>query len=214
MKSTRQIFAENLRYYMNRAGKTQADLYKYMNVTSTTASAWYNGQKAPRLDKIEKICRWLGITKNDLLEERNVNSNYKEFKVARIPVLGYVAAGIPIEEIEDIVDYEEIPKDWLRGGKKYFALRIRGDSMEPRMYDGDVVIVEKQDDTETGAYVIAAVNGDHATCKRLMKYNDSIALLSLNSKYDPMIFTNEEVREKPITILGVVREIRGKMKGM
>lgn len=54
MKSTRQIFAENLRYYMNRAGKTQADLYKYMNVTSTTASAWYNGQKAPRLDKIKK----------------------------------------------------------------------------------------------------------------------------------------------------------------
>ena len=86
--------------------------------------------------------------------------------------------------------------------------------MEPRMYDGDVVIVEKQDDAETGAYVIAAVNGDHATCKRLMKYRDSIALLSLNSKYDPMIFTNEEVRSKPVTILGVVREIRGKMKGM
>lgn len=216
MKSTRQIFAENLRYYMSKASKTQADLYKYMNVTSTTASQWYNGHKAPRLDKIEKICQWLGITKNDLLEERNHNEDEenRKYSVARIPVLGYVAAGIPIEEIEDIVDWEEIPKDWLRGGKKYFALRIRGDSMEPRMYDGDVVIVEKQDDAETGAYVIAAVNGDHATCKRLMKYRDSIALLSLNSKYDPMIFTNEEVRSKPVTILGVVREIRGKMKGM
>lgn len=52
-----------------------------------------------------------------------MNSNYKEFKVARIPVLGYVAAGIPIEEIEDVVDWEEIPKDWLRGGKKYFTCK-------------------------------------------------------------------------------------------
>lgn len=210
-REQKDLFASNLIRYMNSKDKNQIDLAKELGVSAQLVNNWVNAKSIPRMDKVELLARYFGISKTDLLDDP---SRVKPQGTARIPVLGYVAAGIPIEEIEDIVDYEEIPTGWLRGGKKYFGLVLRGDSMEPRMYDGDVVIVEKQDDAETGAYVIAAVNGDHATCKRLMKYRDSIALLSLNSKYDPMIFTNEEVQSKPVTILGVVREIRGKMKGM
>lgn len=200
-----------------QSGLTLKDVAKKLNISEATAQRYENsnGIKNIPYEAIEKYAKLFKVSPSYFMGWETIPDNDdKQPRIVRIPVLGYVAAGIPIEEIEDIVDWEEIPKDWLRGGKKYFALRIRGDSMEPRMYDGDVIIVEKQDDAETGEYVIAAINGDHATCKRLMKYNDSIALLSLNSKYDPMIFTNEEVREKPITILGVVREIRGKMKGM
>lgn len=194
-------------------GLTMKEVASKVGVSEGTISRWESGNiENMRRDKISKLADALDISPSEIM---GWDDNWKDSPDHfRIPVLGHVAAGIPIEEIEDIVDWEEIPKDWLRGGKKYFALQLCGDSMEPRMYDGDVVIVQKQDDAESGEYVIAAVNGDHATCKRLMKYRDSIALLSLNSKYDPMIFTNEEVQSKPVTILGVVREIRGKMKGM
>lgn len=210
-REQKDIFASNLSRYMSIEEKSQIDLAKDLNLSAQVVNNWVNAKSLPRMDKIELLSRYFGISKTDLLDSP---SEQKTSGVVRIPVLGKVAAGIPIEEIEDIVDWEEIPADWTKGCKKYFGLEIHGDSMEPRMYDGDVVIVQQQDDAESGEYVIAAVNGDHATCKRLMKYRDSIALLSLNSKYDPMIFTNEEVQSKPVTILGAVREIRGKMKGM
>lgn len=210
----------SMQEFANKSGLSKG----YISMIEKGKHPQSNRSLVPSIETMDKLANAMHMSIDELLasvdgsqlislkKERTVKNDSPDH--FRIPVLGYVAAGIPIEEIEDIVDYEEIPTGWLRGGKKYFGLVLRGDSMEPRMYDGDVVIVEKQDDAETGAYVIAAVNGDHATCKRLMKYRDSIALLSLNSKYDPMIFTNEEVRSKPVTILGVVREIRGKMKGM
>ena len=211
------IWNEKIKSLRLQSGLTLKDVAKKLNISEATAQRYENsnGIKNIPYEAIEKYAKLFKVSPSYFMGWETIpDSDDKQPRIVRIPVLGYVAAGIPIEEIEDVIDWEEIPKDWLRGGKKYFALRIRGDSMEPRMYDGDVVIVEKQDDAESGEYVIAAINGDHATCKRLMKYNDSIALLSLNSKYDPMIFTNDEVMEKPITILGVVREIRGKMKGM
>ena len=93
---------------------------------------------------------------------------------------------------------------------EYFGLKIHDDSMEPRICDGDVVIVRQQDDAESGDIVIASVNKDDATCKRLIKYASSIALMSLNTKYEPMIFTNEEIMSKPVRVIGKVVELRGK----
>lgn len=126
-----------------------------------------------------------------------------------IKVLGRVAAGIPINAITDIIDTEEITEELARTGE-FFGLKIKGDSMEPRILDGDVVIVRQQDDAESGDIVIAMVNGDDATCKRLVKYAQSIALVSLNTKYEPMMFTNDEIINKPVRIIGKVVELRGK----
>lgn len=126
-----------------------------------------------------------------------------------INVLGRVAAGIPVEAITDIIDTEEIPEEMAKTGE-FFGLQIHGDSMEPRMYEGDVVIVRKQEDAESGDIVIAMVNGDDATCKRLMKYAGGISLISLNSKYPPMPYSNKEIEEKPVKIVGKVVELRGK----
>ena len=128
----------------------------------------------------------------------------------RIPVLGDVAAGIPIEAIEDIIDYEEIPAEMAEHGQ-FFGLRIKGDSMEPRICEGDVVIVRKQEDADSGDTVIACINGDSATCKRLIKYPDQIVLMPLNNKYDPIVFTMEDVKNTPLTIIGKVVELRGKL---
>ena len=76
--------------------------------------------------------------------------------------------------------------------------------------EGDVVIVRKQDDADSGDIVIACVNGDSATCKKLYKYDDYISLVSLNNIYQPMIFTNVQIKETPVTIIGKVVELRGK----
>ncbi|MFR4974808.1 LexA family protein [Blautia caecimuris] len=126
-----------------------------------------------------------------------------------INVLGRVAAGIPLEAIEDIIDTEEISEEMAKTGE-FFGLQIDGDSMEPRMQKGDVVIVRKQDDAESGDVVIAMINGNDATCKRLRKYRDGIELVSNNPIYKPMFFSNEEIISKPVKIIGKVVELRGK----
>lgn len=130
-------------------------------------------------------------------------------KGVSIKVLGRVAAGIPIEAIEDIIDTEEISEEMAKSGE-FFGLQIHGDSMEPRMCEGDVVIVRKQDDAESGDIVIAMVNGNDATCKRLRKYRDGIELISNNPSYEPMFFSNEDIISKPVKIIGKVVELRGK----
>lgn len=127
-----------------------------------------------------------------------------------INVLGRVAAGIPIEAIEDIIDTEEISEELARTGK-YFGLLIHGNSMQPRICEGDVVIVRQQDDAETGDIVIAMVNGDDATCKRLKKYHDGIELIPNNPAYEPLFYSNDEINNKPVRILGKVIELRAKL---
>lgn len=197
----RKTIAKNLRNYMYLREKTQAQMARDLSISKATISCWMNGTRIPRMDAIEKLCSYLRITKAQLLEDE------KDF--ISVPVYGQVAAGIPMEMIEDITDTEDIPKAMTRGGKQYFALKIHGNSMEPRMRDGDVIIVRKQPDAEDGEIVVAAVNGDDATCKRLKKYKDAIALLSTNPDYDPIYISKGE---KPVTILGKVVELRAKFE--
>lgn len=122
----------------------------------------------------------------------------------RIPVYGRVAAGIPLEALDNVIDYEEIPADWQG---EYGALRVKGDSMSPRILDGDIVIVKIQDDAESGDIVVAIVNGFDGCVKRLLKHENGIVLQSLNAAYDPMFFAEGE----PVRIWGKVVELRGKL---
>lgn len=169
---------------------------------------------APSIQSIKQAAKGMNMSFDDLFAlldgKVSLSEDPPQTKGLKINVLGRVAAGIPIEAIEDIIDTEEISEDLARTGE-FFGLQIHGDSMEPRMYEGDVVIVRKQDDAESGDIVIAMVNGNDATCKRLMKYTGGISLLSLNSKYDPMMFTNQDILDKPVRIIGKVIELRGKL---
>lgn len=126
-----------------------------------------------------------------------------------IPVVGDVAAGLPIEAIEDILDYEQIDVKLLDSAD-YFGLRIKGNSMEPRIKEGDVVIVRVQPDVESGEVAIVKVNGDHATCKVLKKYADMLVLLPLNPTFEPQEYTKEDVKTLPVQVIGKVVELRGK----
>lgn len=157
--------------------------------------------------KIELFAKALGTSVKDLIGWEDESDTKRKGIV--INVLGRVAAGIPLEAIEDIIDTEEISEEMAKTGE-FFGLQINGDSMEPKFSKGDVVIVRKQDDAESGDIVIAMVNGDDATCKRLKKYQEGIGLVSTNPAYEPMYFSNKEIEEKPVRIIGKVVELRAK----
>ena len=188
------------------------DLADKTNMSKSTLQRYETGAiKNLPLDKLEVLASALQTTPSYLMgwDEKEEETPKAKVKGVKIPVLGRVAAGVPIEMIEDVLDYEEITEDMAKHGE-YFALKIQGASMTPRIWNNDVVIVKQQDDAENGDIVIAAINGDDAVCKRLQKYNDGIALISLNPVYDPIYLKKDEIDEKPVRILGKVVELRGK----
>lgn len=183
-------------------------------VNKSSISQYLNGSHSPSNISSEKMAKILNVNPLWLMgfdvPMRNIdNTNTNQINAKTINVLGRVATGIPFNANTEIIDIEEISEEMAKTGE-YFGLKIRDDSMEPRICDGDVVIVRQQDDAESGDIVIAMVNGDDATCKRLVKYASSIALVSLNTKYEPMMFTNEEIMSKPVRVIGKVVELRGK----
>lgn len=204
----KEIMAKNILYYMDKHQKNRNEMCEALGVKYTTFTDWVKGNSYPRIDKIELMANYFGISKSDLVEEHIAN-NRSHNKGVSINVLGRVAAGIPIEAITDIIDTEEIPEEMARTGE-FFGLQIKGDSMEPKFSEGDVVIVRQQDDAESGDIIIATINGDEATCKRLRKYRDGIELVSNNPSYEPMFFSNDDIIEKPVKIIGRVVELRAK----
>ncbi len=196
----------NLRQARKAKGLTQAEVARTIGLTQNGYSYWENGKAKIDKDQLLKLAELFEVSTDYLLG----NTSKPNTKGVWIPVLGDVAAGIPIEAVEDIVDYEEIDAALAATGD-FFGLRIKGSSMEPRIRDGDVVIVRKQDDADTGDTVVALVNGDSATVKRLKKEADgSMWLLPNNPAYDPQHFTPTEIVEKPVHIIGKVVELRGK----
>lgn len=178
-------------------------------------SQYVNGKSNPDNEKIFLLSKVFGVTEAWLLGynvpryERIENTGPQIPQGLKIPVLGTVAAGIPISAVEEILDYEEVPQSWKNQGE-FFGLRIKGDSMKPDINHGDTVIVRKQSTANNGDVVITLVNGDDVTCKKFEKLDNGIILISNNSEYSPMYFSNEEVVTKSVVILGRVVELRRK----
>lgn len=188
---------------------TLDDVAHMVGVSGATISRWESGDIANmKRDKIVKLADALNISPAVIMGWEEPQSNKKPSGV-KINVLGRVAAGVPINAIQEIIDTEEITQELASAGD-FFGLQIKGDSMTPRICEGDVVIVKQQSDAESGDIVIATVNGDEATCKRLRKYKEGIELIPNNPTYEPLYFSNEEIDAKPVRILGKVIELRGK----
>ena len=206
----KKVFSKNLRKYMDLYQKSRSDICKDLGFAYTTFTSWETGVNYPRIDKIEMMADYFHIEKSDLIEDKTDKPS-SPTKGIRIPVLGRVAAGIPIEAITDIEDWEEIPQSMAKTGE-YFALKIAGKSMEPRMMDGDVVIVRRQSDVDSGDIAVVLVNGNDATVKKISKSDAGLTLIGWNpSVYIPKTYNKKECKELPVTILGKVVEIRGKL---
>lgn len=200
------IFSKKLNYYMYINGKDQIDLVKDLGFNKSTVSTWCRGVKVPRMGTIQILANYFNVDISDLVDEKDEIYNSKSVK---IPVLGTVVAGIPLEAVEDIIDYEEISVEMARQGE-YFALQVKGDSMEPKISAGDVVIVRKQEDIDSGDIAIVLVNGDEATIKKVTKFKGGINLVPNNSAYEVMTYTNEQIESLPVNVIGKVVELRAK----
>lgn len=196
---------KNLRISHNM---TQEELGKKIGVQKSAIRKYEKGEVVNiKRATIETLSKIFNVSPSYLMCIDD-NNNRNILKTNRIPVLGKIPAGIPIELIEDVIDYEDISEEMLKGDREYFGLKVSGDSMNPKYLDGDVLIVQKASDCESGQDCIVMVNGDDGTFKRVIKNKDGIILQPLNPNYEIKFYSNDEIEKLPIKILGVVREIR------
>lgn len=205
--SNEEIFSQNLMHYMKIKNASAKEISEFCKVSENEFEKWLCGKVMPKLNKIQILSVYFSCSISDLIEIKD--NNISKSHGIKIPVLGRVVAGIPIEAIEEILDYEEISESTARTGD-YFALQVKGDSMEPRMYEGDVVIVRKQETAQTGDVAIVLINGDEATVKKIRIMDSGIMLIPFNTKYDPWIYTAEDIERLPVKIIGKVVECRQK----
>ena len=205
-------FSVRLKKAMTYRNMKQVDLCNKSGIDKALISNYLSGKYKAKQDKLHKLAialdvsegwlmgydvdmdrDWLPDNNEDLLNIKIDNARYIETttKTVKIPILGKVPAGIPIEAIENILGYEEIPASMLNGGENYFALKVDGDSMFPDYKTGDIIIIKQQPDCNSGDDCIVMVNGDDATFKRVIKQEKSIILKPLNNKYEPYRRKNE-----------------------
>lgn len=185
-------------------GLTQKDVAEELGISRQAYANYESGNREPDISTLRHLSEYFGVSIDVLLDNPTAAK-----RGVKIPVFGNVAAGIPIDAITDIEDYEEITEELAASGE-YVALKIKGDSMEPKMSEGDVVIVKVQPTIESGEIAIVLINGDNATCKKVKKTEEGIMLISLNSAYEPMFYSNKQIEDLPIRIFGKVVELRAK----
>lgn len=171
-------------------------LYKYENNIITNIPS-------DKIEAIAHICKVSPAYIMGWLPKKGDVNGYS------IPVLGHISTGYGEEAVNEVIGQIEISPSLASKGE-FFGLLIKGDSMVPTLYDGDTVIVERTEDAASGDLVIASVNSSDATCKRLQKYAEGIALIPQNPIYAPIRYTDAEVDSAPVRILGKVVEMRRK----
>lgn len=195
-----------------RAGMSQKELALEIGVSRPIVSEWEHQKKDPKKERLAKLAEIFKVDPSIVLGYQigQVEIAQTSSNALRVPVLGSIPAGVPIEAIEDILDWEEVPADWGRGGKEYFALKVDGNSMLPEYRDGDVVIFHKQETCESGQDCAVMVNGNDATFKRVKWSPRGVMLQALNPDYESYAYTSKEWEENNGRILGVVVEMRRK----
>lgn len=202
----------NIKKLRTRAKIKQIDLCAQLGITQGALSGWENGRYEPDIKSLRKMAAIFNTTVDYLLG----NDTPEREKGVRIPVIGNSAAGLPIDAIQEYIDdndpdsWEEISESMAATGD-YVAIKIKGDSMEPRIMEGDIIIVRLQNDVDSGDTAIVLVNGDEATCKKIKKRPEGVMLISNNSDYEPMFYSNKDIQTLPVRIYGKVVEVRGKL---
>lgn len=200
------MFGDTMKRLRKRAGISQVAIARSLHVSPQAVSKWENNKSTPAPDAVADLAELLGVSTDELLDSIPKETADKPMS---IPVLGSIPAGVPMDAIEDIVDWEDIPREWSHGGREYFALKVDGDSMWPEYLPGDTIIVRKQSVFDNGDDCVVYINGFNATLKRLYLDPDgSIRIVPINQSYPPRTYTAEEVATMPICCAGVVVELR------
>ena len=190
-----------------KKGLTQMQLAKLIGVSTSAVAMWETGQRKPDYHTIAKLRDFFAVGFEQLLGiEPTVVPPVENIPV---PVVGQVRAGLPATACENIIGYEMVNEQLSHTGE-IFALTIKGDSMEPKMSDGDIVIVRKQTTAENGQTAVVMVGREEATVKKVYFHSDGITLVPTNPDFTPMHYSAQECENLPVTIVGVVIELRCK----
>lgn len=186
-----------------KKGITQSELATLCGVHQTAVSQWEKGRTLPDKSALIKLSDIFGVSIDILMNKSPVTTSNS------IPVLGYVRAGLPIEAIENVIEYIDISSEMAARGE-FFGLKVVGDSMSPRICQDDIVIVHKQNYIENGEIGVVLINNLDATVKKVIKNGTGLTLIPFNNDYEPLVFTAEEIVTLPVTIIGKVVELRCK----
>jgi len=144
------------------------------------------------IKKLNNRARAIEIIKNVNLIDTESGKNKNN--IISIPILGKIAAGLPIEAISDNTNYIELPETLLKKGE-YFILNVEGDSMiEAGIFDGDQVVIRKANDANNGEIVVALIDNNEATLKRIFKRGQQVALQPENSNYKTVIYGPDRIQ--------------------
>ena len=191
----------NIKKLREKAGLSQGELAKIINVSDKTISTWENDTRIPRMGAIQKLADYFHVQKSDLIEDKSQTDlpdgafPYNPI-MHRIPILGSISAGMPLYAEQNIEGYTYTD---LNSNGEYFALRVRGDSMNAaRIYEGDILVIRKQDVVEDGDIAVVLVDDMEATVKRFYHNNGTVTLMpqSTNPIHTPQIYDTKKVRIK------------------
>lgn len=203
--------ADKIKYYRIQRNLSQEEVAEELETSAVNISRYENGERKTNQDILFKLSQLFGVSINDFFPPVD-NAKFIDLisNTIKIPVLGFIKAGVPIEAQEDIIDYVDIPAIWTKGGKDFYALKISGDSMTPKYNEGDIVIFEQTKDYEAGKNKDCAVmvNCTECTFKKVFIDEQGITLQPYNMNYEPMRFTKEQAISLPITIVGIAKEKR------
>lgn len=202
------VFSKNLRSLMEKIGKGRKQVCADLGFKYTTFTDWYNGNKYPRIDKIEMLADYFGVLKSDLIEDKaDIPQNIIPFSAShKAPIIGSIPAGYPVLAFEDIEGYADIP---YSDEENYFFLRVNGESMKNAgIHTGDLVLIRRQKCADDGQVVAARVNGDEATLKRYKRQGSSVLLLPENPDFEPRIVPIKDFETGDAEIIGIALEVR------
>jgi repressor LexA len=217
-----ESFQNRLQKAMNIRNIKQVELVEKSKLDKSLLNKYLSGVSNAGQKKLTALANALNVNEVWLMgydvpmeRELKIDKNIAGIEphsteAATVFVYGTIPAGTPIECIENILDTEEIPLDMLKGGKQFFGLKIKGNSMFPEYIENDVLILEKVEDCENGDDCVVMVNGNDGTFKRVFKNENGVILQPLNPEYQPMIYTNKQIEELPVKVIGKVVELRRK----
>lgn len=204
----------NIKYLRKKRNLDQQELANILKVPRSTLACWENNVRTPKLEQIVKIANFFNVNL-DIIYNNFDNGEIIEHPsdIIQIPVYGTIKAGIPIESQSDIAEYIDIPKSWTKGDKKFFGLKISGDSMFPKYNENDIVIFEQIDDIDlyNGKDCAIMIDGTESTFKKVLINEQGIVLQPYNTAYDIMMYSKDQVEKLPIRIVGIAVEKRTKL---